>query len=151
MWQKAFSLRTHPDLQLQALGLHQMLSFKLHFTHRNVCIYVTEETNKSYAVGFGLALTTYPNISLTLRMTLVITLLPILCLHVTLLGDNFIQFMSLGSKGKAVPLQDRSGPEGSRKLRFPDFMTRAQDDGKVVNLTHRPPLPQGNAPGIHFC
>ena len=38
---------------------------------------------------------------------------------------------------KAVPLQTWSGPEGSRKLRFPDFMTTAQDDGKVVNLTHR--------------
>jgi hypothetical protein len=24
-------------------------------------------------------------------------------------------------RGKAVPLQDWSGPEGSRKLRFPDF------------------------------
>jgi hypothetical protein len=35
-----------------------------------------------------------------------------------------------------------SGPEGSRKLRFPDFMTTAQDVGKVVSLTHRPPLPQ---------
>jgi len=32
--------------------------------------------------------------------------------------------------------------EGSRKLRFPDFMSKAQDDGKVVRLTHRPPLPQ---------
>jgi len=30
-------------------------------------------------------------------------------------------------------------------------MTTAQDCGKVVSLTHRPPLPQGNAPGIHFC
>jgi len=30
-------------------------------------------------------------------------------------------------KGKAVPLQDWSGPEGSRKLRLPDFMTTAQD------------------------
>jgi len=29
-------------------------------------------------------------------------------------------------KGKAVPLQAWSGPEGSRKLRFPDFMTMAQ-------------------------
>jgi len=47
---------------------------------------------------------------------------------------------------KAVPLQARIGPEGSRKLRFPDFMTTAQDGGKVVNLTHRPPLPPGNAP-----
>ena len=42
---------------------------------------------------------------------------------------------------KAVPLQAWSGPEGSRKLRFPDFMTTAQDGGKVVSLTHRPPLP----------
>jgi len=53
-------------------------------------------------------------------------------------------------KGIAVPLQAWSGPEGSRKLRFPDFMTTAQDGGKVVSLTHRPPLPQGNAPGTHF-
>ena len=54
-------------------------------------------------------------------------------------------------KGKAVPLQAWSGPEGSRKLRFPDFMTTAQDGGKVVNLTHRPPLHPGNTPGTHFC
>ena len=54
-------------------------------------------------------------------------------------------------KSKAFPLQAWSGPEGSRKLRFPDFMTTAQDGGKVVNLTHRPPLPPGNAPGTHFC
>ena len=53
-------------------------------------------------------------------------------------------------KGKAVPLQAWSGPEGARKLRFPNFMT-AQDGGKVVSLTHRPPLPPGNTPGIHFC
>jgi hypothetical protein len=30
---------------------------------------------------------------------------------------------------KAVPLQAWSGPEGSRKLRFPDFKTNAQDVG----------------------
>jgi len=35
-------------------------------------------------------------------------------------------------KGKAVPLQTWSGPEGSRKLRFPDFMTTAQ---MVVRLS----------------
>ena len=50
-----------------------------------------------------------------------------------------------------VRLQAWSGPEGSRKLRFPDFVTTAQDDGKVVNLTHRPPLPPGNTAGTHFC
>ena len=54
-------------------------------------------------------------------------------------------------KGKAVPLQAWSGPEVSRKLRFPDFMTTAQDGGKVVSLMHWPPLPPGNIPGTHFC
>jgi len=53
-------------------------------------------------------------------------------------------------KGKAVPLQAWSGTEGSRKLRFPDFMTTAQEGGKVVSLTHRSPLPPGNAPGTQF-
>jgi len=37
-------------------------------------------------------------------------------------------------KGKAVPLQVRSGPEGSRKLRLPDFMTTAQDGGRLSPL-----------------
>ena len=55
------------------------------------------------------------------------------------------------NKGKPVPLQARKGPEGSKKLRFPDFMTTAQDGGKVVSLTQRPPLPPGNTPGTHFC
>jgi hypothetical protein len=42
------------------------------------------------------------------------------------------------SKGKAVPLQAWTGPEGSMKLWLPDFVTTAQDGGKVVSLTHRP-------------
>ena len=54
-------------------------------------------------------------------------------------------------KDKAVPLQAWSGPEDSRKLRFTDFMTTAQNGGKVLSLTHRPPLPPGNTPGTHFC
>jgi hypothetical protein len=45
-------------------------------------------------------------------------------------------------KGKAVPLQAWSGPEVSRKLRFPHYLTTAQDCGKVVSLKHRPPLHQ---------
>jgi len=53
-------------------------------------------------------------------------------------------------KGKAVSLQAWTGPEGSRKLRFPDFMTTAQDGGKIVSLKHRPSLPPGNAPSTHF-
>ena len=45
------------------------------------------------------------------------------------------------SRDKAVPLQAWSGPEGSRNLRFPDFMTTAQEGGKFVSPTHRP----------HYC
>ena len=44
--------------------------------------------------------------------------------------------------GKAVPLQARSVSEGSGKMRFPDYVTTAQDCGKVVSLTNRPLLPQ---------
>jgi hypothetical protein len=54
-------------------------------------------------------------------------------------------------KVKQSCLQAWSGPEGSRKLRFPDYMTMAQDGGKVVSLTNRPFLPPGNTPGTHFC
>ena len=61
----------------------------------------------------------------------------------------YLDFICI-TKGKAVPLQAWSGPEGSRNLRFPDFMTMAQDGGKVVSLTHRPPLPPGNTLGTHF-
>ena len=41
------------------------------------------------------------------------------------------------------PTTDPRCPEGSR--------TMAQDGGKVVSLTHQPPLPPGNTPGTHFC
>jgi len=67
------------------------------------------------------------------------------------LPDNGIISQPKHIIGKAVPLQAWSGPEGSRKLRFPDFMTTAQDSAKVVSLTHRPPLPPGNTTGTHFC
>jgi hypothetical protein len=47
-------------------------------------------------------------------------------------------------KGKAIPLQTWTGPEGSSWLRLPE-------GGKVVSPTHRPPLPPGSTPGTHFC
>jgi len=34
-------------------------------------------------------------------------------------------------KDKSVPLQAWTGPEGSRKLRLLDFLTTAQDDGRL--------------------
>jgi len=51
------------------------------------------------------------------------------------INKRHLQEYKQPTKGKAVPSQAWSGPEGSRKLRFPDFMTTAQDDGKVVSLS----------------
>ena len=51
--------------------------------------------------------------------------------------------MGIKGKVKAVALQAWSGPEGSRKLRFLDFMTTAQDGGKIVSLTHQPTFTPG--------
>jgi len=62
-----------------------------------------------------------------------------------------VSIIILKAKAKAVPLQAWSGPDGFRKLWVPDFMTTAQNGGKVVSLTHQPPLPPGNTPGTHFC
>ena len=52
---------------------------------------------------------------------------------------------------KAVPLRAWTGPEGSRKLRFPDFMTMAQDGGRLTALRTGRFYPPGNIPGTHFC
>jgi len=67
------------------------------------------------------------------------------------LTEQVLIFYIKVKKGKAVLLQASSGPEGSRKLRFPDYMTTAQDGDQVVSPTHRPPLPPGNIPGTQFC
>ena len=58
--------------------------------------------------------------------------------------------VAVKGKGKAVTLQAWTGPDGSRKLRFPDFVTTAQDGDKVVSLTHWPPLRPGSTPGTRF-
>ena len=44
--------------------------------------------------------------------------------------DNTLPY----KRKKVVPLQAWSGPGGSRKLRFQDFMTTAQGGGKFVSL-----------------
>ena len=70
------------------------------------------------------------------------------------IGDDYrslLYILHKKGKGKSVPLHAWSGPVGSRKIRFPDFMTTAQDGGKDVSPKHRPPLPPGKAPGTHFC
>ena len=54
-------------------------------------------------------------------------------------------------EGKTVPLQAWGGPDGSRKIIFPEFLTTAQGGGKFVSLMHPPALPPGNTRGTHFC
>jgi len=73
-------------------------------------------------------------------------------------GDsNFFRKLSIRIadntvKGKVKQLRymTEEGPEGTMKLRFPDFVTTAQDGDKVISLTNRPPLPPGNTTRIHF-
>jgi len=49
--------------------------------------------------------------------------------------NHYLHFLvHFCGKGKAVPLQAWTGPEGSRKLRFPDFVTTAQDGGRLSAL-----------------
>jgi len=50
-------------------------------------------------------------------------------------------------KGKAIPLQAWTGPEGSRSFRGSHISRQsAHLSSKVVSPTHRPPLPPGNIP-----
>ena len=44
--------------------------------------------------------------------------------------------------GKAAPLRAWTGPEGSRKSRFPDFVTMAQDGGRLSALHNGHLYPQ---------
>ena len=47
----------------------------------------------------------------------------------------FLDLLTLDmGKGKAVPLHAWTSPEGSRKLRFPDFVTTAQGGGRLSAL-----------------
>ena len=71
--------------------------------------------------------------------------------HIRFTTGTVDQLLPIYKTVKQSRYKARRGPESSRKLRFPDFKTTAQDGVKVVSLTHRPPLPQGNVPGTHSC
>ena len=64
-----------------------------------------------------------------------------------LLGTDITFHVTYISK-KAVPLQAWTGPEGSRKLRFPDFVTTAQDGGRLSALRTGRHYPQEIFPVI---
>jgi hypothetical protein len=44
------------------------------------------------------------------------------------------KYIRLKCKGKAVPLQAWTGPEGSRSLRHPDFLTSVHEGGRLSAL-----------------
>ena len=74
--------------------------------------------------------------------------------HVSRINVNKIQllikvvFDNVQVKGKAVPLRAWRGPDGSRKLRFPDFVTMAQDGGRLSALRTGRLYHPGNTPNV---
>ena len=54
------------------------------------------------------------------------------------------------SKGNEVPLQAWNLTEGSKKLKFPDFMTTAQDGGKVVSFYAPTAFTPGSVTNFHI-
>jgi len=59
------------------------------------------------------------------------------CVYCAVPSESWYIYIYIYITTTKVPLQAWTGLEGSRKLRFPDFVTTAQDGGKVVSLTHR--------------
>jgi hypothetical protein len=49
------------------------------------------------------------------------------------------------------PVTGPERPSGFQEVKAPRFRDNGTDGGKVVSITHQPPLPPGNAPGTHFC
>jgi hypothetical protein len=49
--------------------------------------------------------------------------LPYVRPHGVMLRNTLFLILIAVLKGKAIPLQALTGPEGSRRLRFPDFKT----------------------------
>jgi hypothetical protein len=75
------------------------------------------------------------------------------CLYVILCKNNALIFRTFFSyelvKGKAIPLQALTGPEGSRKLRFPDFKTIGTGRWQGCQLFAPVAFIRGNIPGTH--
>ena len=119
----------------------------LRFLTQNTCTgverYLTRDIKKYNLVHSVSQLLIY----LSVRSVSLIRCLETITIHVQQKSHNIL----CKGKGEAVPLEAWSGPEGSRNLRFPDYVTTAQYGGKVVSPKRRPPLLPGNAPGTHFC
>ena len=115
---------------------------KVNYAISNAIVTATYDISYSiYTISNAIVIATY---DISYSIYTILTLIP-------LYSSVKIRLVEVNYKKKSVPLQACSGPEGSRNLRFPDFMTTAQDGDKVVSLMHRPPLPPGNTAGTHLC
>jgi hypothetical protein len=63
-----------------------------------------------------------------------VKVIPVTILQLSLQSLLVLRIVLSAVNGKAVSLQAWTGPEGSKKLRLPDFMTTAQDDGRLSAL-----------------
>ena len=66
-------------------------------------------------------------------------------------SENFLLEWPLKVKGKSVPVQPWTGPEGSRRLRLPDFKQSAHEGVRLSALSTGPLYPPGNICSTHFC
>jgi hypothetical protein len=62
-------------------------------------------------------------------------------------ADENKNIKTMIKKDKAILLQAWTGPEGTYRLRLPDFRQSAHGGGKVVSPTQLPPLPHPHHPG----
>jgi hypothetical protein len=62
----------------------------------------------------------------------------------------YIMHSPYTGKGKAIPLQAWTGPEGSRRLRLPDFDNQHMKMVRLSALRTGHLYPPGNIPGTHF-
>ena len=65
--------------------------------------------------------------------------------------SSHVHFAAHKTVKQSNPITGLDRPRGFQGVKVPRFVTTAQDGGKVVSLTHRPPLPPANTPGTHFC
>jgi hypothetical protein len=69
---------------------------------------------------------------------------PVTCIHINMCRYREEKVKhSLYRPGELLGVTEVEAPRISKQL--------AHGSGKVVSSTHRPPLPPGDNPGIHFC
>jgi hypothetical protein len=64
---------------------------------------------------------------------------------------QYTTYIRTGAMAQLVEIAGSIPDEGSRRFRLSDFKKSANENGKVVSPTHRPPLLPVNITGTHFC